>query len=216
MWLAGCAEGNVVRFRADVDEPTARQIEALVAQEPPTVLPESLPVHLNEYLALLSRDASSVEVSRDITFIFPSVEDDEPENDLMTELRVRLVTSDAEDGAELVARLRAEGMPQSLIEMGFVSTDDFWAPWCVVVDGEDIVSVAFTARLSANGAEAGVATPPPFRGRGFATLATRCWSRLEPLRGHSLFYSTDAANISSQRVAQRLRLDFLGPGISIN
>ena len=83
------------------------------------------------------------------------------------------------------------------------------------LDAGTVVSIACTARLSSIGAEVGVATVPASRGRGFAAAATVEWASLPSLEGHVLFYSTNAENISSQRVADRLELQFVGPSLSI-
>lgn len=74
----------------------------------------------------------------------------------------------------------------------------------------------FAARLSRSAAETGVATVPAFRGRGYAAAATAGWAALPSLRGHILFYETDRMNRSSQGVARRLGLRFLGATFAIS
>lgn len=207
MWMGGSAAGNIVRIRVDVREETARAIEDLVADEPPIRDPDSVPVHIDEYKKLLAAEAPVEEVSRGITYAFP--------NSLQYEHGARVVSSDTPEGAQLLARLQAGGMPEDLVEMGFVDTTHFWPPWCVALHGGTVVSIAFTARLSSVGAEVGVATVPACRGRGFAAATTAEWASLPSLDGRTLFYSTKAANVSSQRVADRLRLPFVGSSLSI-
>lgn len=217
MWIAGSTPGNVVRFRADVSEKTARAIEALALQEPPLTDAEALLVHLREYVNLLRSDDNDLgDVSRDLSWVFPSAPDEECDTVDADVSAVQLVYSDTPEGGQLLTRLRTSGMPNSLIEMGFASTDDFWPPWCAVLNADVVVSLAITARLSPRGAEVGIVTPEPFRRQGFAALATRGWWSVDVLRGRSLFYSTDEKNIASQRVAERLRLSFLGPSVSIH
>jgi len=207
MWMGGSAAGNIVRIRVDVREETARAIEALVAREPPMSEAHGMPVHMDEYADLLGAEAPVEEVSRGLTYAFP--------DSLDYEHGARVVSSGTPEGAQLSAHFRVEGMPENLVEMGFVDAHDFWPPWCVALDGGTIASVAFTARLSSLGAEVGVATPPASRGRGFAAAAAAEWASLPALVGHVLFYSTNAANVSSQRVADRLRLAFVGPSLWI-
>jgi len=90
------------------------------------------------------------------------------------------------------------------------------APWCVALHDRQVASVAFAARLSKAGAEIGVATAPEMRGRGYAATAVARWSRLRSLRSRALFYSTDQTNGSSQRVAARLGLRFLGASVRLS
>lgn len=77
------------------------------------------------------------------------------------------------------------------------------------VDGR-VASICHTpGPLTPRTAEAGVWTHPEFRGRGLASATVAAWSRLA-LGDRHLFYSTDRANHSSQRVAARLQLPLLG------
>jgi hypothetical protein len=207
MWIGGSAAGNVVRIRVDVRERIADAIEALVAREPPLSEAHSVPVHIDDYAELLAAEAPVEEISRGLTYVFP--------DSLEYEHGARVVSSDSPEGAKLLARLQAEGIPEDLAKLGFVDARDLWPPWCAALDAGTIVSVAFTARLSPIGAEVGVATAPASRGRGFAAATTAKWASLPSLEARVLFYSTKATNVSSQRVAERLRLDFVGPSLSI-
>ena len=84
-------------------------------------------------------------------------------------------------------------------------------PWTVALDGERVVSLCHTpGPLRPHAAECGVWTDPGFRGRGHAAAVTAEWAALVRAPGRHLFYSTDAANRSSQRVAARLGLRPLG------
>ena len=53
--------------------------------------------------------------------------------------------SGTEEGARLVARLDAEGMPSELVELGYSA---LWAPWCVACSGDEIVAVTDRASRS--------------------------------------------------------------------
>jgi RimJ/RimL family protein N-acetyltransferase len=162
----------------------------------------------NEVVALLEAEAPVERVGIGMVFTFPAVLAYEPE--------VTFVRSDAPEGHALLTQLQRTGMPTELRLLGFETTDDLWAPWCVALDGGDIASIAFTARSSRAGAEAGVTTVPRFRGRGYASAAVAGWTTMDALRGRSLFYSTQAVNVSSQRVAGRLGLRFLGPRLRVS
>ncbi|HEX2376869.1 MAG TPA: GNAT family N-acetyltransferase [Gaiellales bacterium] len=128
---------------------------------------------------------------------------------------VPIVMSGTPDAAELVARLESDGLPAGLAGMGFAGTGDLWEPWCAALDGDEIVSVAFAARLSPLGAEAGVATVPGNRGRGLAAAVTAAWSQHPQLAARACFYTTAEDNRSSRRVAERLSLRLLGATISV-
>ncbi len=125
------------------------------------------------------------------------------------------MSSNTPEGDRLLVHLRDRGMPDALVALGFVDVGELWAPWCVALHNEDIASIALAARLGSAGAETGVATVPAFRGRGFAAAATAGWAMLPALRERVLFYSTSRANVSSQRVAQRLALRFPGASLAI-
>lgn len=84
-------------------------------------------------------------------------------------------------------------------------------PWTMAIEGERVVSICHTPRpLTPRAAECGVGTHPDFRGRGYAAAVTSEWAALMRPSGRYLFYSTDAENLSSQRVARRLNLRLLG------
>ena len=84
-------------------------------------------------------------------------------------------------------------------------------PWAMAIAGGKVLSICHTPLpLIDRAAECGVWTHPDARGRGHAAAVTAEWARIvQPTRRH-LFYSTDANNLSSQRVAQRLNLRPLG------
>ena len=205
--LAGCASLNIVRVRDDVDEKTSQAIESLAATEPALREPESTPVHIDEYVELLAAEAPVEDFGSGLIWTFPER--------LAYEHSATLVASDTAEGYRLLARLAEEGMPAALVAAGFVDVGEFWAPWCVALDGDEIASIAFAARLGPAAAETGVFTVPAYRGRGFAAAATAGWARLPALRERTLFYSTSRANLSSQRVTQRLGLRFMGASFQI-
>jgi RimJ/RimL family protein N-acetyltransferase len=84
-------------------------------------------------------------------------------------------------------------------------------PWTMAVEGHRIVSICHTpVPLTDRAAECGVWTDPGFRSRGYAAAVTAEWAALLRPSNRYLFYGTDADNVSSQRVAERLKLRFLG------
>jgi RimJ/RimL family protein N-acetyltransferase len=205
--VARCSGGNVLHLRRDVGESAARALEALVADEPPLRDPDGDPVHLDAYVQIIAAEAPVERRELGLAWIFPE--------HLDYASPVPLICSHTPEGDRLLAHFEAEGMPAELVALGFVDTAEFWPPWCVALDGEEIASIAFAARLGPAAAETGVATVPALRGRGFAAAATAGWASHPALSGHTLFYSTSRENRSSQRVAERLGLRFLGATFTI-
>ncbi len=207
LYLGGCDSGNVARIGHEVGDETARAIEALVAGEPPLRDPDSTPLHLDEYVDLLAVEAPVEQQSSGLVYRLP--------NDLGYEHDVALVSSDTPEGDRLLAGIAVEGMPQAMVEVGFLSLDHFWPPWCVALHEGEIASIAFGVRTGPVGAEVGLTTMPAFRGRGFGAVATAGWTSHPSLRGLALFYATDRANRSSQHVAERLGLRFIGASLRL-
>jgi hypothetical protein len=203
-WLAGCSEGNVFGVGADLASDLAQELESLVATEPPFTHPAT-PKHLERYLSLL---AGNGPVAHELELIYGLHAQPYPSE-------ARIIGYDSAEGRDLM-RSWADGIPETWYKLGFRDVADLWTPWCAaVVDGE-VASLAFSARLGDAGAELGLVTAKPFRGRGLAAAATAGWSRLLSLSDRTLFYSTSRNNVSSQRVAARLNLRLLGASLRIS
>jgi RimJ/RimL family protein N-acetyltransferase len=208
LYLAGCVSGNVAGLRSDVTDDLAAEIMSLVAKEPPFFTRDGRPQYLDRYTDLLSREDAVRRQSLGVIYELP--------NDLEYRHDVPLIDSESDEGERLHTHLSINGMPAGLLDMGFRDVSHFWAPWCVALQDGLVASVAFAARLSKAGAEIGVATAPAFRGRGYAAAASARWSRLQSLQSRALFYSTDQTNRSSQLVATRLGLRFMGASLRIS
>jgi RimJ/RimL family protein N-acetyltransferase len=206
--FAGCAEGALACLRHDVDDEAAARVMAFVEAAPPWSDPDTPPSGLDEILALFARAAPVAIDGPEIVFRLP--------NGLAFEHAATLVSSDSAQGEALLQRLTDDGLPASLVEAGFLDLGDFWWPWCVALDGDDIAAMAFATNLAQSGAEIGVFTFPDFRGRGFAAASTAGWSSLKSLEGRELIYSTRLTNASSRRVAARLGLKVAGARVRIN
>lgn len=84
-------------------------------------------------------------------------------------------------------------------------------PWAMAVEDDLVVSICHTpVPVTARGAECGVWTRPGYRGRGFGAAVVAAWAAVLRPAGRHLFYSTDAENFRSQRLARRLQLRPLG------
>lgn len=204
-WLAGCTDGNIFGTRGDLSDDLAEELECLAATEPP-FSPWSTPRHLHRYLSLLGSGGSAAHnfgLIYELRHSHPSWRE------------VRLLSSDSEEGQALTLSWTLAGLPHGLLQLGFLHVADLWPPWCAALKGDEVASVAFTARLANAGAELGLVSVEAFRGSGLAAAATAGWSGLPALRSRTLFYSTDRENISSQRVAARLRLRLRGASLRV-
>ncbi len=207
MHLAIGGDGAVLRLRDDVEDAIADEIGALAAREPPVFEPDAAPRFAEDYRRLLGRRDALTAHDFGVTYRLPR---HRPEATGVT-----LIAQGTKAGDDLAARIAARGMPQALQDVGFADLSHFWAPWCVALDGGEIASIAFAARLDARGAEIGVTTAKPFRGRGFAAAVTAGWSALPALQDRMLFYGTHRDNGSSRRVIARLDLPFLGVRLAL-
>src|SRR5262249_15415237 len=98
-----------------------------------------------------------------------------------------IVREGSPEGDALVERIWREGMPQAMIDAGFVDLGHFWPPWCAaIVDGE-IAAIAFCVRDGLMAREVGVYTLQAYRGRRLAAAVTAAWSTMHP-RHPVLFY----------------------------
>jgi RimJ/RimL family protein N-acetyltransferase len=215
MFFAGCAQANLAHVRADIDGDAAAKLLAIAAGESPWRDPWALPQCFGKLLDVLSGAPFAIgPASRVPLTVAPHLIWQLP-NRLKYEHPATIVRGDSEEGAKLIARFQKDGMPQPMLDAGFMSVADLWEPWCLAMEGEEVAASAIAARLSARAAEIGVYTFPKFRARGFAAAVTAAWSSLASLDGRALFYSTSRANRSSQRVTARLGLRMIGGSFSI-
>jgi hypothetical protein len=203
--LAGCAEGNVAAVRADVDDGVARRVLEAVADAPAWADGDRPPDWAAAVAAMVGVDQTTL--AGGPAFLLP--------NDQAFEHPARIVAGEADEGAALVARFIAEGMPKPLFDAGYVDVGELWAPWCAAMVGDDIAALCCAARLGDRGAEAGLYAFPPFRGQGFGAAVTAAWSRLPSLADKTLFYSTQWTNRSSIAVTRRLGLRRIGSSVGI-
>lgn len=207
VFFAGCAEGNIALVRQDVDERLAKAILERLGAAPPWIDVAEPPPGIGTICEDLRATTAVKAVTTSIIYALP--------NGGAAVADAAFACHDDAAGAALVARLERDGMPEALTAAGFLSLDDFWAPWCVRLEGDEIAAIAIAARLGEAAAEIGVYTFPGFRGRGLAAALTARWSSLAALGGKTLFYSALTPNRSSHRVAERLGLRPIGLGLRV-
>jgi hypothetical protein len=84
----------------------------------------------------------------------------------------------------------------------------------ILADGYP-VSVCFCARRSDVAAEAGVATAPTCRGRGYAPRVVSAWAAAVRATGRVPLYSTNWSNSATLSVAAKLRLEMYAATFSV-
>jgi hypothetical protein len=206
VFFSGCPFGNLARVRYDLDDDVTMRILKVAAEEPPWRDPDVIPACAEKIIALLS-DGQPADVSTALIYQLP--------NGLRYEHPGAIVRADSDEGRQMLARLADRGMPDYMQTAGFKGAGDFWEPWCVALDGNEIAAMAFAARLGVSGAELGVYTFPNYRGRGLAAAVTAAWSSMPALNQHALFYSTHTSNRSSRHVTARLGLRLIGTSVRI-
>ncbi|HEV2860595.1 MAG TPA: GNAT family N-acetyltransferase [Pyrinomonadaceae bacterium] len=190
LFLGRTRAGNVWRFRADLPENLARELDSLCADEPPlTAEFGGPPRHARTYVRLLEEHAPVERMSAGPAYHFP-------ENVAPSRRAVALTEKDAESlrggFEELVAELPA------------------WQPFVALVEDGRAVSVCRSVRITPEAHEAGVETLPDFRGRGYAKDVAAEWARRVRTIGAVPLYSTSWENHASQAVARKLRLECYG------
>lgn len=196
-WAGMTGDGLVLRFGVEVPAEVASSVETAVSEVPRGSRQEVV----GAIETALGGTNPAVEVEHGLTWELP--------HGLDYEDAIDVISWGTDQGRRLLDRLDRE-MPATLLEAGFVDTDEFWPPWCVAMEGDAIAAIAFAARLGTKAADLGLYTFPGFRGRGIGAALTAAWTNHPALEDRTLFYSTSVENVSSQRVVERLGLPFVG------
>jgi GNAT superfamily N-acetyltransferase len=192
LFLGRTRAGNVWRFRADLPDTLAAELEALCADEPAGAESDAAPRHAEAYARLLGGHAPVREQESGPAFYFDQFDQcPEPSGTLL------VVTG---ENAEV---LRG-GFEEFVDELPSAQ------PFVALVDDGRAVSVCRSVRITRAAHEAGVETLPHFRGRGYAKEVTAGWARLVKSLDAVPMYSTSWDNTASRAVARKLRLTQFG------
>ena len=173
------------------------ELERLAAEEPVAGDLEELrgpPSHLAEYMELLKRHAPIGSTEAGPAYYLPELDPPTetvaiaPENVGLLEAYYPYTRSGHAELAPVVVR---------------------------VVDGV-AVAVCYSARITAQVAEAGVHTVEAYRGRGYATDVVRGWAAGIRATGRLPLYSTSWENMASQAVAAKLGAVLYGVDFSLD
>ncbi|HEY0605441.1 MAG TPA: GNAT family N-acetyltransferase [Herpetosiphonaceae bacterium] len=185
LWMGRTHAGNRWRFRHDLPDSLARDLDALCRAEPIAANLAAPPVNADAIRAALSAHAPIVEELRGPAYWIP-------EHVTAPEAAVLL----SEANAEL---LNAYFPWKRTSRVGLTNGPVTAA----VVDGS-AVSICYCARLTDQAAEAGVETAEHARGHGYASVAVAAWAAEIRQRGLLPLYSTSWDNKASQGVARKL------------
>lgn len=210
-WLGGCEDGFVQGYGIDVDNGTIARTQRLLNTETRSSDPDDLQ-HIDEYISIFTEaklKKKGIEHNIGLTHRLPHNLTHE------TSTPCILLRSNSGEGQALLRHWQANGIPQNLRKVGFATPEDIWRPWCLALVDDEVASVAFTARISDQGAELGLVTIDAYRGKGLGAAATAGWTWFPEFAGKELFYSADVQNESSQRVVERLGLERIGWSLRI-
>jgi RimJ/RimL family protein N-acetyltransferase len=193
------AEGQSLWIGADLPETLVAELLAMFEGAAPSRHPAEPPAALEPCRRLLETGGRSLRCEGSPRFVFPE--------NTQFESPAHIERSDTSNLQALRGANPGNWHP--------VEWDELLAgqlgPWAMAIEDEAVVSICHTpGPVRPRAAEAGVWTHPAFRGRGYGAAVTAEWAAVMRSPGRFLFYSTDATNLSSQRLAQRLGLRPLG------
>jgi len=181
-FLARTRAGNLWRTRYDLPDYLAAELERLATGEPVGGDLDTPPYHVAEYTALLQQHAPLHNTDAGPAYSLPERDPPTgtvtitPANETLLQVHYSYTLS-----------RRAER-----------------APVVVHVADEVAVAVCFSARITAQAAEAGVHTVEIYRGHGYAADTVLGWAAAIRAMGRLPLYSTSWANTASQAVARKL------------
>ncbi len=185
LFLGRTRNGHLCRFRYDILDELANEVEAVVSSEPiPDDLSEA-PAQSKKLESLLRTDQGVAKMRIGPNYVFPE----------------QIGTS------EDVVRIQQEN--SDLLRPFFsdwLNEMEQSDPIIVrIVDGA-AVSVCCCARKTSEAAEAGLDTAKDYRGRGYAGEVTLGWASAVRELGLIPLYSHALGNVPSEKVAEKLGL----------
>jgi RimJ/RimL family protein N-acetyltransferase len=198
--IAASAQGHAFAISSHLPDDLATALGTTINRAAAPSDPALAPVFLHDCAKLLKEAVGPVEASSGPSYLVPPA--------TTFTATAEIVTSDSAKAKALHDRnpRRGRWTPDEWRQL----LDGDLGPWAFAMAGDEVVSICHSARLAERGAEAGTWTDPDHRGRGHAAATTAAWASLLEGSGRHLFYSTSAANLSSQRVAARLGLPCIG------
>ena len=189
-FLGQTRDGQLLRYRGDVDQATRRTLADAAARE----LANDVPTTPEVYQEILAATAPIEETSAGPVFSFPG--------EVAARHQTMLIT---EREADMLRRHLSAWRDDT------VTCHPMFA---VVVDGA-AVAVCGSVRITHEACEAGVETARSFRGRGYAASVVARWAQAIRDGGKVPLYSTAWTNDASRAVARSLGLIQFGTELHI-
>jgi RimJ/RimL family protein N-acetyltransferase len=197
--IATARDGQTLVVGSEVPETLVPALVDAVGTSPPASAPDTEPPALAACREILEPSCAPLSLDAGPSYLIEPAVRREP--------RTEIARSDT----PVSGRLRRLNPGNWEREEWNELLDGTLGPWAMALVDETIVSICHTPRrMTERAAECGVWTHPDYRGRGYAADVTATWAAILRPSGRALFYSTDALNLSSQRVAARLRLRPIG------
>lgn len=206
--VASSDDGQALWIGDRVGEPVAIELTAAFDRAPPGASGESPPA-FDACERILASAGVAVRRTGGSTYVIPPGVQLDPTIGEATEVTTEVTIK--RSGGPGTDRLRCANpgnwAPVEWDEL----LDGTLGPWALAMHGERAISICHTpGPMTPRAAECGVWTDPAHRGRGHAAATVAAWVPLVSTPQRILFYSTEAENLSSQRVARRLQLEPLG------
>lgn len=194
-FLGRTSAGNIWRFRHDVPTDIQTVIDQLCQAEDVTSNFTQPPRQYATIKHILSQHRPIQNEWRGPAYAFPDDFTYPGRSVLLTEANLHLLQGP-------LAHLRDPGHSMQ--------------PCVAIIEQDQVVSLCWSSRLSAQAAEAGVETLPEFRGRGYASAVVAGWAKAVQQSGCRPLYSTSWDNVASQNVANKLGLGLYGEDCSFS
>lgn len=193
-FLGRTRDGDVWRFRRDVDHDIRRDLEAAIQSDVLTKDAPDSPLSASRYEKILARSALVQKTWLGPAFCFP--------DELPGTAGTILVT---DDNADFLRPLLAAWVPDTRL----------CQPMFALIVDDSAVAVCASVRRTSDAHEAGVDTAPSHRGRGYAPRVVSAWARAVRDMGRVPLYSTSWKNEASRAVARKLALIQFGSDLHV-
>ncbi len=187
-FLGRTTAGNLWRFRTDVPDDLAAELENLCSDEPSTS-ELAAPVHQEEYARLLSSHKRIEQIWTGPAYWF--------ETDVVPSLQ-------SVEISEANADLLRGGLQDWLADV------PHRRPFMAMIEDDHAVSVCASVRITPAAHAAGVETLPAYRQKGHAANVVAAWANAVRKLGAIPLYSTSSDNTASRALAARLGLSLFG------
>jgi GNAT acetyltransferase len=195
LWVGRTDSGTVWRFRNDLPDDVAVELERILSEEQASTDFQQPLKTRDRILTEIGRNSPIESTCDGPSWRFPDSVSQQADVVPITQANAHLVPTD-------FAMLAGEIQERQ--------------PFFGIVRDNVAVSICYSARNSDLAAEAGVDTLEAYRGRGFAVAVTASWADAVRNEGREPLYSTSWENAASRRVADKLGLILYGADFQVS